>query len=286
MIRGYLSFDARHRWSFEQRQKNGKVVTFSLLDDLPFTWQDRVNEGTLVPGWQSSSSFLGHAFHVSAATCRHSTPGTLRKALAGDYADRPIWLDSYSEEYDALRLENVFDILTHAEYEALHNKGGKPIPTMCVLTIKKDAFGVPDCAKICIVVLGNLETTAWTKGDCFAPVVAQSAVRLLASMAVENKCQLKQADAKNAFCQPTLPPEEVVIVRPPHGCPISQPNTYWRLRKTLYGLRRSPRHWYELLKQVFANMDLFPFPHSPCVFMGVPIPGHPPIYIACYVDNM
>ena len=53
MIRGYLSFDARHRWSFEQRQKNGKVVTFSLLDDLPFTWQDRVNEGTLVPGWQS-----------------------------------------------------------------------------------------------------------------------------------------------------------------------------------------------------------------------------------------
>jgi hypothetical protein len=73
---------------------------------------------------------------------------------------------------------------------------------MCVLVIKKDSEGRPIGAKSRIVVLGNLESTPWTKVDCFALVVAHA----------ENRRILKQADAKNALCQPTLPDNEVVVV--------------------------------------------------------------------------
>ena len=31
---------------------------------------------------------------------------------------------------------------------------------------------------------------------------------------------LKQGDSKNAFRHPVLPPDEVVVIKPPHGCPI------------------------------------------------------------------
>jgi hypothetical protein len=54
----------------------------------------------------------------------------------------------------------------------------------------------------------------------------------------------------------------------------------------LDGLRRSPRHWYDLVKKVFGSMATHPCPHSPCVFTGTPIPGQPPIYIAMYVNDM
>jgi hypothetical protein len=61
-------------------------------------------------------------------------------------------------------------------------------------------------------------------------------VQLLTAMAVSKKCTLKQGDCKHAFVQSTLPMDEITIIRPPIGCPISAPNTFWHLRKSLYGL--------------------------------------------------
>eukprot|EP00957_Ditylum_brightwellii_P039938 3023566-Ditylum_brightwellii.AAC.1 len=61
-------------------------------------------------------------------------------------------------------------------------------------------------------------------------------------MAVSHKRVLKQADCRNAFCHEVLPEDEVVITKPPSGCPVSKQGTYWKLYKTLYGLRRSPLH--------------------------------------------
>ena len=67
-----------------------------------------------------------------------------------------------------------------------------------------------------------------------------SSLWLVVSSAVERRHKLKQADYKNAFCNLTLPDDEVTIIRPPLGNPDAQPGEYWLLKKTLYGLRRSP----------------------------------------------
>jgi hypothetical protein len=82
-----------------------------------------------------------------------------------------------------------------------------------------------------------------------------------------------------------LPPHEVVVVRPPKGCPFSPPDTFWRLNKTLYGLRRSPRHWYTCFRDVLLGMGLTPCPHEPCLFTGILIVGSPPLYLGIYVDD-
>jgi hypothetical protein len=107
------------------------------------------------------------------------------------------------------------------------------------------------------------------------------------SQAVRNRTTLKQADCKNAFCHPELPKDEPTIVRPPAGCPISKPNTYWRLKKTpLYGLRRSPRHWYHLITKQLKAINLRQTAHEDCLFVGKIIPGRPPLYLATYVDDI
>jgi hypothetical protein len=53
---------------------------------------------------------------------------------------------------------NTYQKITLGEYRALREKGvPKAIPTMCVLTIKKDENLLPLRAKSWIVVLGNHE---------------------------------------------------------------------------------------------------------------------------------
>eukprot|EP00957_Ditylum_brightwellii_P109770 8372324-Ditylum_brightwellii.AAC.1 len=60
-----------------------------------------------------------------------------------------------------------------------------------------------------------MEARSWEKGEVYAPVITQTQVCLLVSMAVSHKCVLKQADCCNAFCHGVLPEDEVVIVKPP-----------------------------------------------------------------------
>ena len=80
----------------------------------------------------------------------------------------------------------------------------------------------PVRARIRIVVLGNLEECDWTRHKCYAPVLCQDSLQRPVSLAVQKFRLLKQGECcKNAFCWPTLPDYElVVIVTPPPSCPI------------------------------------------------------------------
>ena len=57
------------------------------------------------------------------------------------------------------------------------------------------------------------------------------------------------------------------------------------LKRTLYGLKRSPRHWFDKCTTIFQSLGLHQCPNSPCLFTGTIIPGRPPIYIGLYVDD-
>jgi len=69
------------------------------------------------------------------------------------------------------------------------------------------------------------------------------------------------------------------------GCPFSKPGDYWLLKKTLYGLRRSPRHWYKALSKALADMGLVPCAHDPCMYTGKSQSGAT-IYVGIYVDDV
>jgi hypothetical protein len=56
-------------------------------------------------------------------------------------------------------------------------------------------------------------------------------------------------------------------------------------QKDLYGLRHSPKHWYEALQTALLNVGLSPCRHDPCVFTVTLIDGEPPLYLGVYVDD-
>jgi hypothetical protein len=199
--------------------------------------------------------------------------------------DKALWDASYAEEYNGLRDLGTWSVITEKEYRDLLPVVGRALPSMAISTIKYDGDGNPDRCKYRIVVLGNLDPNDWSKSECFAPVLSQMELRLLLSIATAKKCVPKTGDVSQAFVQSTLPSNEQYVIRPPPGCPLSLKGSYLKLLKTLYGLKRSPRHWYEKARKTLISLGLKPLAHSPCIFTGTIIPGQPPLYIGLYVDD-
>ena len=142
-------------------------------------------------------------------------------------------------------------------------------------------------------MLGNHEDHVWSKSDKFAPVLRSNSLRFLVSLAVDKQHPLRQGDCKNTFCQGILPPDEVTIVHPPAGDPEAEPNEYWLLQKTLYGLCRSPQNWYAKINAILKSIGLRPSLEDPCLFTGCRVdPDDPtsaslsaPLSLGLYVDN-
>ncbi len=145
------------------------------------------------------------------------------------------------------------------------------------MTIKRDENLLPLWEKSHIVVLGNLEDRIWSKSEKFAPVLCGDSLQFLVRPAIQ-KCQaLREDNCKNAFCQGILPPEEITIIHLlSSGNPDADLNEYWLLLKTLYGLRWSPRHWYNMINVILISNGLTPLLEEPCLYTGfITYPSNP-----------
>ena len=118
-------------------------------------------------------------------------------------------------------------------------------------------------------------------------------MRLIVSMAVEQRRTLRQGDCKNAFCQGILPPDEITIVTPLIGNPDAKKDEYWLLKRMLYGLRCSPRHWNVKIKSTLEKIWLCLNAYDPCLFSGNIIdpsnpadsPSSDPLTLGLYVND-
>ena len=313
---GHLHLSDNFRWAFTQADDRGRRVTEIELPNLSTDWKTFLDEQLLeighttsnwAPGTSANSTkhvptlaepltrgtlrsgrhFRGHARHVSAVGLTRPTPQFLWQSMRfpKNSPDYKIWYESYKEEHDGLNGLDTYEVIDEAEYQRLVAKHKiEAIPTMCIHTVKTDASGRPERAKSRTVVLGNEEHRYWEKTDLYAPVIMKHSIRSMVAYAVSKGRRVKQCDAKNAFCHPTLPEDEVCVVTPPKGCPFSAPGTYWRLKKTLYGLRRSPRHWYKTFCKVLEDIGLTKCPHDPCVYKGQSPTGGT-IFFGMYVDD-
>ncbi len=192
---------------------NSSTVATLILVRFSFASWEVCTEGVLLPGHEthlfihSSSHDPPHlttfdpvANIVSTVNLHRDCPPSLLQALASTHLNREIWLQSYYEEKRGIEEMGTFRKITSGEYRALCEKGApKAIPTMCVLTIKKDKLLMPLRAKSRIVVLGNRESCDWSKSDRFAPVLWFDSVRFLVSLSTQHHQGFKQGDCKKCF---------------------------------------------------------------------------------------
>jgi len=165
----------------------------------------------------------------------------------------------------------VYERISKKDFLSLEraDKTPKAIPSMCVLIVKTNRDGKPNRAKYHIVVLGKHEDRLYSKSKCYTLVLKYDSLHLLTAQADSNKCILWQGDCKNAFCNATLPNNKATVTWPPAGYPAHKQDEYWLFKKTVYGIRRSPKHWYNMITCIHQSMGLEALHHDPCLYSSI-----------------
>jgi hypothetical protein len=131
--------------------------------------------------------------------------------------------------------------------------GKKAVSCKCVFTVKQNPEGKVERYKARLVARGYSQTYGIDYDETFAPVAKMRTVRTLISCATNFGWPLHQLDVKNAFLHGDL--QEEVYMEIPPGC--SKSNTageVCRLRKSLYGLKQSPRAWFDRSRHALCGM--------------------------------
>jgi Reverse transcriptase (RNA-dependent DNA polymerase) len=131
--------------------------------------------------------------------------------------------------------------------------GKKAVGCKWIFTVKQNPEGKVERYKARLVVKGYNQTYGIDYDETFAPVSKMSTVRTLISMAVNGGWKLHQLDVKNAFLHRDLM-EEVYMEIPPGFGTTQTIGKVCRLKKSLYGLKQSPRAWFDRFRKVMISL--------------------------------
>jgi hypothetical protein len=160
-----------------------------------------------------------------------SIPKNLQEAL-----NNPRWKAAMVEEMEALQKNSTWKLVELP-------KDKKTVGCKWVFTVKHKADGSIERFKARLVAKGYTQTYGIDYQETFAPVAKINTIRVLLSLAANLEWPLQQFDVKNAFLHGDLE-EEVYMDFPPGFSTSSESGKICRLRKSLYGLKQSPRAWF------------------------------------------
>ncbi|XP_057495256.1 retrovirus-related Pol polyprotein from transposon TNT 1-94 isoform X3 [Actinidia eriantha] len=167
-------------------------------------------------------------------------PNNVQEALTD-----PKWKHAMLEEMKALHKNNTWEVVEIP-------KGHKTVGCKWVFTVKHKADGSIERYKARLVAKGYTQTYGIDYQETFAPVAKMNTVRVLLSLAANQNWQLHQFDVKNAFLHGNLE-EEVYMSIPPGFEDPKIVGKVCKLKKSLYGLKQSPRAWFERFTQAMLK---------------------------------
>uniref|UniRef100_A0A2N9J5Y1 CCHC-type domain-containing protein n=1 Tax=Fagus sylvatica TaxID=28930 RepID=A0A2N9J5Y1_FAGSY len=163
-------------------------------------------------------------------------PSTFQEAIESSEKDK--WMEAMVEENESLSKNKTWE-LTELP------KGKKPIGCKWVFK-KKEAVSEKEGErfKARLVAKGYSQRHGIDYDEVFSPVVRHTSIRAVLALVADQDLELEQLDVKTAFLHGNL--EEEIFMEQPEG--FKQPGTenlVCRLKKSLYGLKQSPRQWYK-----------------------------------------
>ena len=209
------------------------------------------------------------AFALSAAAGFYGhEPNTYAEAV--NCKDHAMWKHAMDKEMNGLDRLGVFESVPLSQVPS----GTKLISNKWVYKIKPDKY------KARLVIRGFMQHDP---GETFAPTLKMVTLRLIFAIAAVLGFVLRQMDVCNAFVNADAPKGDPVYTPFPQGYGV---NGYvLKLKKALYGLKGSPRAWYEHLKAFLLNLGFGISEMDPCLFTY--FEEHTLVLIvAVYVDDL
>ena len=179
------------------------------------------------------------------------------RVFFGDEKER--WIDEAKNELRGMSMKEVLEDVDRDHLErdlgvdAQHIP--RPLPTKLVVTRKpldanaEHQDNLPWKAKVRIAACGNHELQHEVEENS-TQNISPDALRLMAHQLSRHDNWIgASGDVSLAFLNSALPDNEIVLLEPPgilRRLGLVKPGTLWRVRKHIYGLRRSPRAWSQL----------------------------------------
>lgn len=162
-------------------------------------------------------------------------------------------------------------------------RGEKIIGLKLVFKLKlNDADNKLKRYKAKLVVKGYVQQPGIDYDDAFAHVARIEIVRLLIVLAAVHGWEIHHLDVKTTFLHGEL--KEVVFVSQPDGFEEKGKETkIYKLLKSLYGLRQSPRAWNTKLDQILRERNFLKCPKEQYVYRKYK--NNHLLILAVYVDD-
>ena len=143
--------------------------------------------------------------------------------------------------------------------------GKKTVGCKWVFKKKTEADGKVERFKAPLVAQGFTQKYGDDYDETFHPVVRFESQRAVLVLAVSKGLKLHQVDVTTAFLNGSF--EEEVYIKQPKGFiePGSE-NLVCRLKKSIYGLKQSPRCWNLALDSKWKEIGLSQSSHDPCIY--------------------
>jgi hypothetical protein len=112
--------------------------------------------------------------------------------------------------------------------------------------------------------------------------VKHSSIRTFLSLVAMHNYELEQLDVKTAFLHGDL--EEGIYMDQSEDFVPGKEDYLCRLKKSLYGLKQSPRQWYKRFDSFMISNDFQRSQYDSCIYLKF-VNGSP-TYLLLYVDDM
>lgn len=172
-------------------------------------------------------------------------------------------------EIQTIERKDTYDVIQRPNDRSI-----QILPLRWVFSYKFDSSGYLSKLKARICVRGDLQKL--TTEDKYAATLAARTARAVFSLVAAFDLDTYQYDAVNAFLNSLI--DEEVITEMPEG--FKQPGRCWKLKRALYGLRKSPRLWQREASSVLTSLGFTVVQEDLCVFVS------DGIIIFFYVDDI
>jgi hypothetical protein len=172
------------------------------------------------------------------------------------HPDRPFYYVAMKSEVEMINARNSWILIPLKSVP----DGQQILPLTWRYTAKPQPSGsTKHKARLC--VLGNLEKDTMSSTELYAHTAAMASLRVFIAISAIYGYVIYQLDAVQAFLQALLDLERSYYIRQPPGLPQT-PDHVYKLLRPLYGLRTSPRDWFNTCVSRLKALGGVPIPEE------------------------
>ncbi|KAG8499228.1 hypothetical protein CXB51_005739 [Gossypium anomalum] len=184
------------------------------------------------PKKYAEADLVAYALNVAEDIDANQEPSNYSEAVSCEDSEK--WMFAMQEEMESLYKNRTWELVKLP-------KGKKAVRCKWVFKKKEGTPGVEEPRyKARLVAKGYSQIPGVDFTDVFSPVAKHSLIRALLGIVAMHDLELEQLDVKTAFLHGEL--KEDIYMQQPEGFIVSEKEDYvCLLRKSLYGLKQSPR---------------------------------------------